>query len=124
MKTNKYTFLLASTALLTCILFALYFYFNFSNDGIMRIDGAPVSGFAGAGYAVGGTLFALLVIFSTLIFIGLVVAGVSLFVMAIFALVFFALVVLLSPLLLPLMIFVGLVMFFSRRKRLVINSVS
>jgi len=113
MKTSKRTILIVLSALLAVVLIAL---FSVHGDMSVIVDGEPVTGLAGAGYAFGGTVIGLVAAFLALILVSLILTGVSIFVMIILAVVFFGVLVLLSPLVLPFLFVAGVVWFFSKKK--------
>jgi hypothetical protein len=112
MKTTTRNVLFAMSAIAILAFIALYS----MGDSSIMVDGEPVTGLAGAGFAFGGTLIGLFATVFGLVLVSLVLTGVSLFVVVVLALVFLLVVLMLSPLLLPLLLLAGLVWFFSRKK--------
>jgi len=116
MNTKKRNILLILAALFTFAAVAMFSLHDSYNDWSVIVDGAPVHGFAGAGFAFGGAIIGLAAAVLAVVFVSLILTGVSIFVVIVLSVVFCVVVVALSPLLLPLLLVIGLVMLFKRKK--------
>jgi hypothetical protein len=114
MKNPKRTMLIVLSLLVTLAFIAL---FSIHRDMSVIVDGEPVTGLTGAGYAFGGTVIGLVAAFLALILVSLILTGVSILVMIVLTAVFFVVLALLSPLVLPFLFMAGLVWFFGKRKK-------
>ncbi len=120
MMTRQRTLLLVSGFALALVLLALCSGAGLPGNWTVVAGGQPVTGFAGLGYAVGGLLAGLAIAFFALLFVGFILTGVSLLVMVLFAVILSGMLVLFSPLLVPLLMVGGLMMLFSRKKKVAV----
>ena len=116
MKTVSSSILLALGTLIILAVLALFAMHGSADNLQVIVDGESITGVPAAGYAFGGAVVGLSIAFFALILVTLILAGVSIFVMLILAAVFIVVVAMLTPLLLPLLLVVGLVMLFKRKK--------
>ncbi|MET3107181.1 type IV secretory pathway VirB6-like protein [Oxalobacteraceae bacterium GrIS 2.11] len=113
MTVSKRNGLICIGALGTFVLIALL---ALDGNASMFVDGEPVTGLAGAGYAVGGACIGLIAAFFGLVLAAVVLTSVSFFVFVVLATVFLMVLVLLSPLFLPVVFVAALIWFFGRKK--------
>lgn len=110
-KTRNTWLVLGVLLILACI--AL---FNMDSPTII-IDDMEINGVAGVGIGIIGCLIGVLATFFALSLAGLVVAAVAIFLILLGVFVFGTVALALTPLLLPLLLVMALIWFFSKRKR-------
>lgn len=110
-KTRNTWLVLAILLILACI--AL-----FSMDGpSIIIDDVEIDGVAGVGIGIVGCLIGLIATVFAISLAGLVLAGVAIFLILLGVFVFGSVALALTPLLLPLLLVLGVIWIFNKRKR-------
>ena len=112
MKTTTRNLLIALALVAIATTCAMYFY----SPPPVIIDDHEIVGVAGFGAAVVGIFIAALACLFAFVLTSAVLAGVSALLILIFAVVAIALALAVAPLCLPLLLIIGIVMFFNRRK--------
>jgi hypothetical protein len=113
MTNNRFLKLSSCVVLLIMACAAMYFMVQSS----IIINGEHLSGAAGIGLALAGGLVAVTALFFVLILVGVLLAGAGFFLLVLLALISGSLLLVFSPLLLPFLVLLGLVMLMTQRRR-------